>query len=246
MTLLRPALACCTVLAFAFSPLRASSASGSLRITYVECPMNLNGYSVPRVIVSNMYGSTIVQRSFPKTRAVALRELQIALPPGFYDVTAANGDCADNLPITLLPGHDRHVVALARSEGWLDRRHTMISGTLPSRGWQVAIVYRDLPRIYGQQSSSRDGYLQYPAQVEGDAYYAVGVPYGKFTVRLYNAWQLTWLDIDGGEIERTAAQRAIVRNVTEKDVMQKLNYLAHKAPTCVTLKSGVLVCTPPD
>ena len=236
----------CAVLTFPLSPLGANPARVSLWVTYVECARNLYGYSEPRLIVSKARGPYIFQRSWPRVHAIAQRELQVSLPPGSYDVFVGNGVCGDEIPITLLPGHDRHIIALGSSEAWLDRRPTMVSGTLPSRGWQVAIVYRDRPQNFALQSSSRDGYLQYAAQVEGDAYYAVRLPDGKFTVRLYNQWYLTWLDFDGGLVDYAKGQRSVVRNITQKDVSRKLYYLAHTPPTCVTEKSGVRVCTPPD
>lgn len=235
----------CALLSVALSPVRVLAAPVSLWITYVECPGNLYGYSELRLIVSKLHGRYIIQRSWPRVRAVAQRELRVSLLPGFYDVFVGNGGCGDDIPITLLPGHNRHVIALGRSEVYIDRRYTMISGTLPSGGWQVAIVYRDRPKNYGFPSSTADGYLQYPAQVEGDAYYAIGLPDGKFTVRLYNEWH-SWLDLDGGQIGFAKGQQTIIRNITWKDVRAKLYYLAHTAPTCVTLKSGVRVCTPPD
>jgi hypothetical protein len=235
-----------TVGGFALPSLGAHAATDPLWITYFDCPENLYGYSQPRLIVSHLNGPYIVQRSWPRTNAVAQRTLNVSLPPGFYNVFVGNGTCSDDVPVTLLPGHERHIVALGRAELWLDRRPTMVSGTLPSLGWQVAIVYRDRPRNFALPSSSRDGYLQYPAQVEGDAYYAVKLPDGKFTVRLYNEWTLTWLDFDGGEIEYAKGQRVVVRNIAQKDVSAKLYYLAHTPPTCVTEKSGVKVCTPPD
>jgi hypothetical protein len=244
--MIKSAYLLCVVVGFALSPLRALPTPVSLWITYFDCPRNLYGYSQPRLVVSNLHGPDIVQRSLPRTHFVAQRELQVSLPPGFYYVFVGNGDCGDSMPVTLLPAHNRHVIVLGKSEAWLDRRHTMISGTLPSPGWQVAIVYRDRPVNYSLPSSSRDGYLQYPAAVEGNAYYATGLPNGKVTVRLYNAWLLTWLDFDGGQIEYAKGQQAIVRNITQRDVSEKLYYLAHTAPTCVTEKNGVMVCTPPD
>jgi hypothetical protein len=245
--MIKSTLLLCVILALASPPAKNGANTVSLSITFVDCPQSLYGYSEPRLIVSRLQGlHHIIQRSWPRTHAVAQRELRVTLSPGFFDVFVGNGGCGDDVPVTLLPGHDRHITALGRNEFWLGRRPTMVSGTLPSRGWQVAIVYRDRSQNFAQPSSSRDGYLQYPAQVEGNAYYAVGVPDGRFTVRLYNEWYLTWLDFDGGQIEYGKGQRAIVRNVTQKDVSEKLYYLAHTPPMCVTEKSGVRVCTPPD
>ncbi len=235
----------CALAAMVLCPLRVPAAPQSLWISYFDCPKNLYGYSVPRAVVSNMRGAMITQRSWRQVHAVAQRDLELRLAPGFYQLFVGNGNCGDDLMVTLLPGHSRHVIALGTSMAYLDRRNTMVSGTLPSRGWQVAIVYRDRPQDYSLRSSSRDGYLQYPAQVEGDAYYAVGLPDGKFTVRLYNGWQATWLDIDGGQIDYAKGPRAVIRNITERDVSAKLRDLARKSWTCIVLSSGVKVCTPP-
>lgn len=217
----------------------------SLSVTYFDCPKNLYGHSQPRLVVFNLRGAVVLRRSWPRISAVPSRTLTVSLRPGFYEAVVANGDCGDDLSIPLLTGHSRHVIGYGRSEALLVGNLGMVAGTLPSLGWQVAIVYRGRKPEVGQ-SSSPDGFLQYPAVVEGNAYYATLLPDGVATIRLYNQGRFRWLDFNGGRIESASGVSALTRNITATDISAKLRSLAHMKPICVPAKMpGTTICTPP-
>jgi hypothetical protein len=223
----------------------APSATMSVTITYVDCPQNINLDSQPTITVFGKHDLLVTRDSLPRLSARSIREITITLPPGFYGISVVNADCSDEVLLALLPGHPRHVVALGKKEALLRTYRTMMAGTLPFEGAQVAIVYVGRTATQGQIASP-DGYVEIPAVVEGDAYYAVGLPTGNVTIRLYNQGRYRWLDFEGGRIGPPEGSAYLVRDITARDVSNKLNTLVNKRATCVPARApGVTVCTPP-
>lgn len=220
----------------------ARQSATSLTVTYVDCPRNLQRQSSPRVTVLDWHGKELRQQSFDSTPAKELRVFRLSLAPGFYTVLVVNGECHDDLLVTILPDHSRDVVAIGRSSVRFTDYNAMVSGTLPSPGWQVRIVYRDRVGM-GADRTSPDGHLEYPAAVDGGAYYAVWLPDGKVTVRLYNQARDRWLDFDAGRLDSGRGRTGLVRNITAADVAEAVKAEPRKA-TCLRNRSGVLVCQP--
>lgn len=216
----------------------------SLTISYVDCPKNIYTPNELRLLIFDQHGTVVLRRSFPRIAAAAIRQVEVSLLPGFYNGVVATKDCGDELLITLLQNHDRHVSAIGRSSAVLRTYRSMLSGTLPFSGVQAAIVYKNRKAVPGQ-SSSPDGYWQFPASVEGDAYYAIGLPDGDATVRLYNQGDYRWLDFDAGRIDRTKGDVVLIRNISIQNVDDKLQSMSRDHTICVPGKGGVTICTPP-
>lgn len=219
-----------------------SARAASLSVSYIDCPKNERVDSQLRLSITDRSGKVIFAKTLERTGPETVRSVQVALPAGAYRVVVANGECSDELLVTILEDVDRHVIAVGRSEALLRPYRAMLSGRLPFTGAQIAIVFKGRQRA-GGSFASPDGYVEYPAATDGNAYYAVGLPLGKPTVRLYNQGGYRWLDFDAPDVSTSID--SLIRNITTADIKARIDSLAHGKPACVPLKSGLTVCTPP-
>jgi hypothetical protein len=210
-----------TIQAFLSAPASPASADDArterVNITFFDCAANRTAPSDVRVGLLKRDGS-LSSVIFPEATPATVRHLTIRLAPGQYDLVVANGDCGDDLQLSVLPGLDRNVVALARSKAILTSNLGSISGVLPDKGWQVAIVFKSRRGIGGNLSP--DGFFQVPAVVDGNAYYATHLPLRTATLRLYNQALYRWIEFDVGSL--TEAAPNIVHNITLQDIESAL------------------------
>lgn len=190
----------------------------SVTLWYTDCPESADA-SQPRVTIIDWLGHPVLNRTWPRLDHAALRRLDFSLSPGFYQAVAANGACAGVLRLTVLSGHPRTVAVIGARRLRLGVRRAMLSGTLPSPGWRVAIVYPDLPPVDGLGSDSA-GHLQIAAQVEQNAYYATDLPEGQAVVRLYSPLGDEWIDFAAGRIDLSLqnGKSALIKNITVRDL----------------------------
>jgi hypothetical protein len=190
-----------------------------ISLWYIDCTQNLERSGLPRVTALDWMGHLIVNRTFPSIGPNVIRELDLTLIPGFYQVGVTNGKCSSNLMVTILPNRSRSLVAVGRTGLSLENPTAMLAGTLPSPGWRVAIDYPDRTAIRGLGSDS-SGHLEITAVVEGDAYYATTLPEGRIFLRLYNQRLDRWFDFDAGRIDLTLGKgrSALIRNITKEEL----------------------------
>lgn len=241
--LLLLAIGCCFYAAEA-SVVAAPGSNAYVTITYVDCPKNAETHSNISLTVFGERGAIVNVKTSTTNVGKGVRTIKSAVPPGFYDIAVTSGRCSDELLVTVLPGHDRHLLAVGKSEALLRSNRNTLAGTVPFEGARVAVVYRDRQPVQGQ-TASPDGYLQIPAMVEGAAYYAIDLPPGIVTVRLYNQGGYRWFDFDAGKVGFPNGPAHSIRNVTATELFQKLIELSRQSAKCVPGRGGITVCTPP-
>lgn len=201
-----------------------SAARPTLAVSYVDCAKNSGLESHPWLSVIDWAGNVVMRRQWPALPHTILRQFELPLRPGFFTVGIRNGQCATSFDVTILPNHPRHIAAIGRTLSYLSNPTAMLSGTLPSDGWRVAIVYPDHAPIRGLGTDSQ-GHLEVLAVVEGSAYYATTLPAGRIVIRLYNQERNQWLDFDGGVIDLTPGKgkSALIHNITIDQLPAALN-----------------------
>jgi hypothetical protein len=205
---------------------RASGTQEQIVLFFVDCPNVAQSGSLGITVLSLGVGNAakpFLDETRPITGGVAIQKIIVSLPAGAYFVSVGRRGCvAETFPVAVLPGHPRNLVAIGHSDlrVFTDNNFAMVSGTLPSTGWRVALYYPDRQGSPGASTwAGRFGYLQVPAVVEGDAYYITGVLVGKAVVRLYDEKGDGWYDFDAGQIDYSK-NRQIVRNVTIDDLQR--------------------------
>jgi hypothetical protein len=220
LTELRSGLAALSLAAVAVVPIPCgANDTVPVWVEYVDCAKNAGNVSQPSIDAIEWSGRLALQQAWPATTMPISRDLSFSLPPGFYQIVVSNAGCGDSLFVTVLKDHPRHLVAVGYKGVVLRDARAMLSGTLPSTGWRVAIVFPDRDSLRGS-GSDWTGHLEIPAVVEGSAYYATGLPDGHAIVRLYNQLRDRWFDFDAGQIDMRPpkAHSALIRNITEHDL----------------------------
>lgn len=197
------------------APTIAQGANAAVTVSYIDCAKNIGLQSHPWLSVSDYAGTVVMRRQWPERPYTLVRQFELALRPGFFTVGIRNGECVTAFEVTVLPNHPRFVAAIGSPLAAFSNPTAMLSGTLPSNGWRVAIVYPDRVPTPGLNTNSR-GQLEIPAIVEGNAYYATALPPGRVVIRLYNQERNGWIDVDGGVIDLTPGKgrSALLHNVT--------------------------------
>ena len=203
-------------LGWAIAPALGENTDGvSVTISYIDCVQNLGAPSQPTITASDFSGRDVLSETLPLLPHTVIRQIIVRLPPGFYGLGIRNGLCASSLDLTILPNHPRSLAIIGDTLFHMANPTAMLSGTLPSVGWRVAIVYPDRAAARGLGTDS-DGHLEVVAVVEGDAYYATSLSQGRVMVRLYNQARDQCLDFYAGVIDPRPGKRtsAIIRNIT--------------------------------
>jgi hypothetical protein len=209
-------------LALMFTPVENASASRALAVpislSYINCANNAPGISEPRVVVTNG-AQVVIARKWPAAARTLIRPIKLTLPPGFYGIGISDGGCFGDVRVTVLAAHPRSLVIVGTNQTLLVAPTAILSGTLPSRGWQVAVVYPDRRPINGFGTDS-SGDLEVSATVEQDAYYVTGLPEGRIFVRLYNQAHDKWFDFDAGRVDLRlrGGRSALIRNITPEEL----------------------------
>lgn len=195
----------------------------SITISYADCAQNGNAPSRPTVSATDFSGNVALQQTLPQSPRRPVRTIEFSLHPGFYGVGVRDGACSASIALTVLPGHPRAIAVIGDTLFHMRDPSGMLSGTLPSTGWRVAIVYPDRAAIQGLGSDS-DGNLEMGAVVEGNAYYATSLRAGRVIIRLYNQARDQCLDFDGGVIDLSpGGHTARIRNITPDDLRSAIN-----------------------
>jgi hypothetical protein len=135
------------------------------------------------------------------------------LPPGFYDFGLIREGCSAETLLPVLPGRNQEVLLIGANSILLRESTAMVAGTTPFRGYSASIVY--YPQ--DQQGSGPKAYVIDPARIEGDAYYATGIPYGIARLRVWTTGGVgNYLEFKIGAINR--ANHYIIFNVTAEQV----------------------------
>lgn len=216
----------------------------SVAVTYLDCPDNLGRSTQIRLTALDGHGRIALAQSW-ENNPTGINRIAVSLSPGYYDVVIASGNCSDEILVDVLQGHNRNVVAMGHRGAAMHTYRATLSGTLPFAATHVGIVYLERKALQYEQRNSA-GLLEIPAAINGTAYYAVWLPSGKATIRLYNEGLHRWLDIGAININPPQTAAHIVFDITNKAISSKLLELSKQRPTCVPGKArGIVICTPP-
>ncbi len=146
-------------------------------------------------------------------------DLEIGLPPGFYSLGLIVGKCSNEILLPVLKGRDQDALLIGWKGVMLRESVGMVAGTVPFTGYTASIVYRPQDQADGVGPKSL---VEDPARVQGDSYYATGLPAGNARLRISNTDGTYWLEFKIGMISRTPTQRDQVFNVSERDIQNAM------------------------
>ena len=210
-----------------------------IRLTFLDCsgkPSDLKAFKL-YLLDNDTFQHVESRASYAFEQTPLGLAADVSLPPGFYDLGVMGEKCRDETLIPVLKGRDQTALLIGTNSFRLRESTRMIAGTLPFRGSTVEIVY------YPQDQGGRGpkSLIAIPARVDGDAYYATGLPAG--TARLAIAatdGEPSRLEFRIGMIGASFLDRDLVFNVSEADVTKALT-----APivTCHPQRTGPTVCS---
>jgi hypothetical protein len=145
-------------------------------------------------------------------------EAEIRIAPGFYNLGLIGPNCRDETLLPVLRGRDQDALLIGWKGMTLKESSAMIAGTAPFQGYTASIAY--YPQ--DQNGSGPKSLVVIPARVEGDSYYATGVPTGTARLRIYTTDRTGWLEFKVGTLSST--NRNVVFNVSDADVRAAMSH----------------------
>lgn len=138
-------------------------------ITVVNCA---GDEQAPTVLVSKIGLEPIPLHTDVQPLKRGVYRLIASVAPGDYFVHLVGHVkyCRADRQLVLLPGHTRHVLLIMDKSIVVTENSTSIAGSLPTEGLTVRVV-------------SENG-KEYPAEVDGDAYYLDALRRGKYCLRV--------------------------------------------------------------
>lgn len=199
--------------------------ASKIHVRFLGCSnAQLDAGSLRLFIVDVRSSKTVSTAAMPNFVATSLgADADLSLAPGFYDLGVIGNECRDETLIPVLAGHNQSVLLIGSNTFRIRESTRMIAGVVPLSGYNASIVY--WPQE--QQSDGPKRLVVIPARVEGDAYYASGLPAGKARLRISSLDGGSSLEFTIGEIGPTALRGCLWFNLTQTDIE---NAMMHPLP----------------
>jgi hypothetical protein len=167
-----------------------------LQITFLDCANAISNAS-PSVYVYDDQAAKRIQPHITVSRNSFAFVVRTALAPGFYQISLNEGTCSDSIRIPILRDHDQDILLIGSKFALIRESVGMIAGVLPFNGYTAGIVYRPEDQTDGSGPRSL---VEDPARVQGNAYYATGLPSGIARLRIRTSDGVRFLEFKIGRV----------------------------------------------
>jgi hypothetical protein len=146
--------------------------------------------------------------------------VDISLAPGFYDVGLIGKTCSDETLLPVLKGRDQDALLIGGTRMLLRESSSMIAGSAPFSGYTASIAY--YPQ--DQNGPGPKTLVVIPARVQGDSYYATGIPRGTARLRIYTTDGGGWIEFKIGMIGPQTERPYVNFDVSDSDIKNAVGH----------------------
>jgi hypothetical protein len=195
-----------------------------IHLTFLNCAGAAQSGVVPKLIVVDIRTFQDVDQAQYTVKKIPLGfDVEIlTLAQGFYELDFSVGECGGTTLLPVLKGRDQDALLIGSQLAQLRESVAMVAGTLPFSGYTASIAYWPQDQVNGVGPKSL---LEDPARVQGDSYYATGLPAGIARLRIRTPDGTQYLEFNIGKIGSNV-HRVQVFNITEADLKNALEQKA--------------------
>lgn len=194
---------------------------GDIHVTYLDCSKSDKTASTIAIVFDATSGKRVTLAKYTVARTALGADIHLGLSPGFYHVIIANGSCQDDALVPVL-SRNQAIFLIGRNGFTLRESAAMVAGSLPFSGYTASIVYYPQDQVTGGPKSL----VEDPARVDGDSYYATGLPQGVARLRIRTADGSHFLEFPIGLISGDRTHRDVVFNLTSDEVRNAVQHAA--------------------